>query len=138
MAFREEPFPDIGETFLHSCPICGKETEYTRVLTKKAAAEQRRKQQEQDLRKSIIEHCTAYGFQCRFIYESVIITTNLADWCFDYHMSRITLYHESTFKVNLATGDYAKSHVQFRDKKITPLEVIDFIAEHDAWRASHE
>lgn len=138
LAFREAPFPEIGESFLYVCPTCENTTEHIRVLTKKAAAELRRKQQEQDLRESITARCAEHGFQCRFLYESVIVTTNLSDWCFDYHKSRITLYHESTFKVNFATGDYAKSHVQFRDKKMTPLEVIDFIAEHDAWRISHK
>lgn len=136
LAFHEEPYPEIGERFLYVCPVCSKETEHGRVLTKKAAAELRRKQQESDLRRSIAEQCAAHGFQCRFLYESVIITTNLSDWCFDYHKSRVTLYHESTFKVNFATGDYAKSHVQFRDKKMSPTEVIDYIAEHDAWRSA--
>lgn len=36
---------------------------------------------------------------------------------FDYHRPRKTLYHESTIKVNFVTGDYAKSHKQFKSEK---------------------
>lgn len=137
LAFHEEPFPEIGEAFLFMCPICDTETEHTRVLTKKAAAELRRKQQEKDLQNAIIDQCTKFGFAYRFVYRSVIITTALSDWCFDYHQSKITLYHESTVKVNFSTMDYAKSHVQFENKKMTPFEVIEYIAKHDEWRMNN-
>lgn len=113
-------------------------TEYTRVLTKKAAAEQRKKEQEQSLRSLIVAKCNQYGFKCRFLYQSVIITTPISEWSFDYHTPRITLYHESTDKINRDTGNYAKSHLQFRDKKMTSVEVIDYIAGHDAWRVSQK
>ena len=108
----------------------------TRVLTRKAAAELRRRQAEADLRQSILDRCAEYGFQCRFLYQSVIITTPLADWCFDYHTPKKTLYHESTNKINLVTGDYAKAHVQFRDRRMSSIEVIDYIADHDLWKAA--
>lgn len=78
----------------------------------------------------------AYGFLYRFLYQSVIITTQLSDWCFDYHQSAITLYHESTIKINFETGNFAKAHVQFRNQKMSVPEVIDYIAAHDDWRAS--
>lgn len=42
-----------------------------------------------------------------------------------------TLRHESTTKINFATGDYAFTHEQFRDQKMTFEEVIDYIAAHD-------
>ena len=135
LAFCEEPFPEIGEEFFFFCASCGKETRQTRVLTKKAAAELRRMQQEEELRASITRKCEELGLHCRFLYQSVIVTTQLSDWSFDYHQSSITLYHESTTKVNFATGDYAKSHVQFSNKRMKPLEVIEYIASHDAWRA---
>ncbi|MBQ8612285.1 MAG: hypothetical protein IJ412_11350 [Oscillospiraceae bacterium] len=134
LAFKAEPYPEIGDIFLRHCPICDEETQHTRILTRKAAAELRRRQEEADLRSSIVEKSAEYGFKCRFLYQSVIITTNLADWCFDYHKSKITLYHESTIKVNFETGNYAKSHVQFANKKMAPLDVISYIANHDAWR----
>ena len=134
IAFKVEPYPEIGDVFIFACSSCGEETQHTRSLTQKAAAELRRKQQEADLRNSIVEKCSAYGFKCRFLYQSVIVTTNLADWCFDYHESRITLYHESTVKINFKTGNYAKAHVQFEKRKMKPLEVIDYIASHDAWK----
>ena len=86
------------------------------------------------MRNSIVAKCNQHGFKCRFLYQSVIIATPISDWSFDYHTSRITLYHESTEKINRETGNYAKSHVQFRNKKITPVEVIDYIVGHDAWR----
>jgi hypothetical protein len=104
------------------------------VLTRKAAAELRRQEAERQLRQSITDKCTELGFTCRFYYQSVIISTPVCDWNFDYHQPRITLYHESTVKINFQTGDYAKCHVQFKDRKIKPLEVIDYIAAHDQWR----
>ena len=135
LAFRAEPFPEIGDVFLFACASCGEETEHTRVLTKKAAAELRRRQQEEALRDSIMKQCAEHNFRCRFLHQSVIITTDLSDWCFDYHESRITLYHESTVKINFATGNYAKAHVQFASRKITPQEFIEYIAKHDARKA---
>lgn len=135
IAFDSEPYPQYGETFIKYCTKCGADTSHTRVLTKRMATELRAAEREQALRQSIVSKCSEYGFQHRFLYQSVIITTPLSDWCFDYHQSRITLYHESTIKINFAIGDYAKAHIQFHDRKITPLEVIDYIAAHDAWRA---
>lgn len=85
LIFHEEPFPEVGQEFLYHCPSCGKETYYTRSMNKKAIAELHRKQQEEDMKRSIILKCDEYGFQYRFLYQSVIITTALADWCFDYH-----------------------------------------------------
>ena len=136
LPFLKEPYPAIGEVFLFHCSFCDISTEHTRVLTKKAKAEIRRKEQEELLRSSIVERCESYGFHCRFLFQSVIVTTPLSDWCFDYHISLITLYHESTVKINRETGNYAKSHVQFRNKKMNPLEVIDYIAKHDIWKAN--
>ena len=133
-AFQREPYPEYGAVFLTRCVVCNADTEHTRVLTRKTAAEIRRREAEQQLRRSLIDKCGEYGFTCRFVYQSVIITTPLSDWCFDYHQSRITLYHESTTKINYATGDYAKAHKQFTDRKMTPLEVIEYIAAHDEWR----
>ena len=134
IAFSQEPYPELDDVFSFNCPSCNCETEYTRVLTKKAAAEQRKKEQEQSLRSLIVAKCNQYGFKCRFLYQSVIITTPISDWSFDYHTPRITLYHESTEKINRDTGNYAKSHLQFRDKKMTSVEVIDYISKHDIWR----
>ena len=137
IAFPSDPYPEIGEAFVRSCPSCSEETQMTRVLTRKAAAELRRRQAEADLRQSILDRCAEHGFQCRFLYQSVIITTPLSDWCFDYHAVKKTLYHESTTKINFATtGDYARAHVQFRDRRMTPIEVIDYIADHDLWKAA--
>lgn len=131
------PYPQFRETFLRHCAACDSDTVHTRVLTKKTASELRAAAHENALRQSIIDKCTEKGFQCRFLHQSVIVTTHLADWCFDYHEVRITLYHESTIKVNLKTGDYAKAHVQFREQKMKPLDVIEYIAAHDAWRAKY-
>lgn len=133
--FKSEPYPQYGESFSHYCTACETDTIHTRVLTKRTAAELRAAEREQALRQSIAEQCAELGFQHRFLYQSVIITTPLSDWCFDYHQSRITLYHESTIKINFATGDYAKAHTQFQNRKMTPSEVIAYIAAHDAWRA---
>lgn len=136
IAFQTEPYPQIGEVFSRFCPSCSAQTQMTRVLTRKAAAELRHRQEETDLHRSIQDRCAEYGFQYRFLYQSVIITTPLSDWCFDYHIPKKTLYHESTTKINFATGDYAKSHVQFRDQRMTPGEVIDYIADHDSRRTA--
>lgn len=136
IAFPSEPYPEIGEAFVRFCPSCSEETQMQRVLTRKAAVALRRRQAEADLRQSILDRCAEYGFQFRFLYQSVIITTLLSGWCFDYHTPKKTLYHESTTKINLTTGDCAKAHVQFRDRCMTPAEVIDYIAVHDSWRAA--
>ena len=37
----------------------------------------------------------------------------------------------------MATGNYAKAHIQFQKRKIKPLDVIEYIAAHDMWRAKH-
>ena len=136
IAFHAEPYPEIGEAFVCYCPPCSEETQMHRVLTRKAAAELRRRQAEADLRQSILDRCAEHGFQFRFLYQSVIITTPLSDWCFDYHTPKKTLCHESTTKINFTTGDYAKAHVQFRDWHMSPIEVIDCIAGHDLWKAA--
>lgn len=133
--FTAEPYPEPGEAFTCYCGTCRKNTGHIRTLNRKTMAELKRKRMEEDLRESIKEKCAEYGFRCRFLYQSVVVTTDLSDWCFDYHVSRITLYHESTVKINFTTGDYAKAHVQFKDKKLTPAEVIEYIARHDGRKA---
>ena len=79
--FENGPYPEYGDLFSFYCSSCGAETPFTRVLTRKTRAEVRRRQAEQDLRNTIVERCAFYGFSCRFLYQSVIVTTNLADWC---------------------------------------------------------
>lgn len=133
--FENPPYPEYGDMFLRPCPFCGAETRFTRSMTRKTLSELRKKQAELDLRNTIIARCEHHGFQYRFLYQSVIVTTSLSDWCFDYHRPRITLYHESTFKINFQTGDFAKAHIQFKERKMTLDEVIDYIAAHDRWRA---
>lgn len=133
--FETEPYPEYGQEFLFYCKSCNREAFFSRTLTRKTANELKKKQAESDLQQSIVERCNHYGFQYRFLYQSVIVTTPLSDWCFDYHHNKITLYHESTTKINFATGDYAKAHVQFQNRSISPVEVIDYIASHDTWRA---
>ena len=138
VAFSAEPYPEYGACFQHFCPVCETETEHSRTLTRKTATELRRKLEEQQRREEILVLCEKEGFSCRFLHQSVIITTELSDWCFDYHQSHITLYHESTTKINFSTGNYAKAHVQFRNRKITTPEVIAYIANHDRRRESRE
>jgi hypothetical protein len=138
VAFSAEPYPEYGDRFQHFCPVCETETEHSRTLTRKTATELRRKLEEQQWREEIMALCEREGFSCHFLHQSVIITTELSDWCFDYHQSRITLYHESTTKINSATGNSAKAHVQFRNRQITTPEVIAYIANHDRRRKSRE
>lgn len=138
VAFSAEPYPEYGDRFQHFCPVCETETEHRRTLTRKTATELRRKLEEQQRRDEVVALCEKEGFSCRFLHQSVIITTELSDWCFDYHQSRVTLYHESTTKINFATGNYAKAHVQFRNRKMTIPKVIDYIANHDRWRKEPE
>ena len=90
---------------------------------------------EEDLKKSISDQCARHGFTCRFLYQSVIITTPLADWCFDYHEKYKTLYHENTPNTKYLTGHYVKAHTQFKGKKMTVSAVIEYIASHEGWRA---
>lgn len=135
VTFRHEPYPEYGCDFYAHCKICGKTTKHTMVLTRKVAAVLRQKKAEQELQKAIADKCAEYGFSCRFIYQSVVISTPISGWRFDYHQSKKTLYHESTVKINFVTGNRAEMHKQFQDKKMTTLEVIDYIAGHDKWRA---
>ncbi len=131
ITFHREPYPALNESFIHYCPHCKRKCMHRRIMTKKALAEQRKQEQEAALKKSIVEECAKHGFTCRFLYESVVVTTPLADWQFDYHKDKKTLYHESTVKINFSTGDYAKAHIQFRDRKISNLEIISYVARHD-------
>ena len=123
--------PEIDQAFRVFCKNCNEETEHFLSLTKKRKVELKRIAEEAALREEIEQICRDNGFSCRFLYQSVIITTPLSDWAFDYHRTKKTLYHESTVKINFATGNYAKSHVQFREKKMTNSEVIRYIASHD-------
>lgn len=134
ICFEIELCPEYGEEFQHYCKCCENETTFTRTLTRKTSAELKRKQAEMELRQSIIDRCEFYGFQHRFLHQSVIVTTLISDWCFDYHDAKITLYHESTTKINFETGDYAKAHIQFHEKRMSPTNVIDYIASHDEWK----
>lgn len=125
--------PEPDEVISHWCKECEMETSHSYVLTRKFRAALRQKQKEEEQKQYIRNLCEGYGFTCRFLYQSVIITTPLSDWCFDYHESQITLWHESTIKVNFDTGDYAKAHCQFRKRKMTEAEVIKYISEHEKW-----
>ena len=121
-------------SFPHLCPTCSATTPHVVVLTRKAKAAIRAAQEETALRQSILDQCARLGFTARFLYESVIITTPISSWQFGYHDRFKTLRHESTYKVNLKTGDPAKTHEQFRNRKMTNEEVIEYIAEHDRRR----
>ncbi len=127
----DAPFPELGDSYPHYCDCCQKETIFIRVLTRKAQAETNRIAEEKALQESILDKCAAHGFTCRFYGESVIITTPAAKWQFDYHQKLKTLHHESTVKINFDTGDPAAMHYQFRDRKMSNADVIDYIANHD-------
>ena len=127
----EEPYPALGAVFPYLCDICGKDTGHTRVMTRKARAELRAAAEEEELRGRIRDRCAMYGFQTRPLYQSIVIISPRAEWSFDYHPAKKTLYHESSYPFNIATGDPAKAHVQFRDRKMSIEEIIDYIARHD-------
>lgn len=131
----DEPYPSIGESFFQQCNHCCEMTPHSRVLTRKAMAELRAKEEEAALRQGIVEKCELMGLTCRFVYESVIVSTPISSWQFDYHRRLKTLRHESTVKWNFKTGGPAFTHEQFRDKKMSNDEVIDYIAAHDDWKA---
>ena len=130
----DEPYPRMGDLFPRHCDYCKEDTIFTRTMTRKAQAEMNRIAEENALQESIRDRCAGYGFDCRFYLESVIVTTPVASWQFQYHEKLKTLRHESTVKINFETGDAAWSHVQFRDRKMSNDEVIDYIAKHDEWR----
>ena len=125
--------PDPDAVIVHRCKGCEAETSHSYVLTRKFRTALRQKQKEEEQRQQLRALCEGYGFACRFLFQSVIITTPLSDWCFDYHQSRVTLWHESTIKVNFTTGDAAKAHCQFRERKMTAAQVIEYISEHEKW-----
>lgn len=129
--YFDEPYPTCEDTFVRHCDHCAADVLFIRVITRKAQAEMNRFQEEQQLQEHIRQKCAEYGFTCRFYLESVIIITPVASWQFAYHKKLKTLRHESTVKVNFDTGDPAAMHYQFRNRKITIDEVIDYIAMHD-------
>ncbi len=129
--FQQEPYPNINETFICFCNTCKSNQPHNRTITKKAIAESNINKQEKLLQENIKNECKKYGFSCRFLYQSVIISTPLFDWQFDYHQSKKTLFHESTIKIDFSTGDYAKSHIQFKNKKISNADIIFYISNHE-------
>ena len=108
------------------------------VLTRKMKAKLRREAEEAELKETIQKRCILYGMSCRFYLESVIIYSPVAKWQFAYHDRLKTLWHESTVKINFETGDYAAMHNQFRNRRLTCEEVIDYIAGHDGLSATIE
>lgn len=136
--FDTEPFPILGDSFPRQCSNCGGETPFQRVATRKAQSELRAIREEQALRAAISEECRRRGFMCRFLYRSVVIQTPAAHWKFDYHTAKKTLWHESTYPVNLETGAPAARHKQFEGRKLSWREVISYIDRHDQWRGGHQ
>ena len=137
IAFLQEPYLNVGDQVLNYCKICMKETPHVRIMTHKAKAELNQKNEELIMKNAITDQCNQLGFTCRFVLQSVVISTPLADWCFDYHQPRKTLYHESTIKINFETGDYSNSHRQFVDRKMSTRQVIEYIAAHEQWKVNH-
>lgn len=133
-----ESIPQYGSVFLHYCKYCKEQTEHTLNATKKMLSKLRKTTEEEERQKSIRRYCQRYGFSCRFLYESVIITTQVSKWQFQYNKDLKTLRHESTVKINFDNGHYAKTHEQFRDRKMSCKEVIDYIAAHDKWRCEQQ
>ena len=109
-----------------------------RALTRKEKSKLRREAEEEKLKASIRKRCDLYGMFCRFYLESVIINSPVAKWQFAYHDRLKTLWHESTVKINFETGDYAAMLNQFRNRRMTCEEVIDYIARHDGLSAAIE
>lgn len=137
LLFDQEPFPILGDTFLRHCPDCGKEAPFQRIATRKARSELRAIEEERALKEAIRTECGRRGFSCEFLYQSVVIRTPVAHWKFDYHTAKKTLWHESTYRVNLETGVPAVRHKQFEGRKISWQEVISYIDRHDQWKADH-
>lgn len=108
------------------------------ILTRKMKAKLRREAEEAELKEKIRKRCILYGMSCKFYLESVIIHSPIAKWQFAYHDRLKTLWHESTVKINFETGDYAAMHNQFRNRRLTCEEVIDYIARHDGLSAADE
>ena len=127
----DEPYPECGEVFVRRCDRCGDDKPFVRVMSRKARADAVRMEEEKALQERIRRKCADCGFACRFYMESVIIETPVGSWQFAYHDRLKTLRHESTVKINFETGDPAAMHYQFRDRKMTVDEVIEYIARHD-------
>ena len=62
--FKEEPYPEYGEVFVAHCKVCDSDQNHTRVLTRKTQAELRRRQEEEDLKKSISDQCARHVDFC--------------------------------------------------------------------------
>ena len=66
------------------------------------------------------------------------IKTDLSGWRFDYHRDRFTLLHRNDASVlDELTGAVMDYHVQFADYDLTVEQVINGIADHEAWKKQH-
>lgn len=75
VTFTNYEYPQLGVQFESYCRQCEADTGFVRVPTRKALAEQKRQYEEQVIQKKIKDLCEQYGFGCRFVYQSVVITT---------------------------------------------------------------
>ena len=91
------------------------------------------------VRKERIERaCKRHGFTLTFKEPFACVGTDLSDWRFDYHRDRFTLLHRNDAPVlDELTGAVVDYHVQFADFDLTVEQVIEGIADHEAWKKEH-
>lgn len=103
------------------------------------APSQMTKELRDSIRKERIrESCVQNGFDLIFKEPFACIKTDLSGWRFDYHRDRFTLLHRNDVPVlDELTGAVMDYHVQFADYDLTVEQVINGIADHEAWKKQH-
>lgn len=130
VGFDVDFLPDINSTIERMCTKCGCEQKLRFRETRKLLAERRRMQEEQELRERITGLSEQYGFKCCFIYQHVTVTTPVGSWHFNLYGPKKKLFHESTYKVNLQTGNKAFWHLQF-ERKMSYEQLFLYISNHE-------
>ena len=115
------------------CYICHKKTSSI-IVTSPKEIDAVRKSRVYSRQRRVKRACDKYHFKFHFGEQHAFIKTELGAWFFDYLDPLVTLYHESTRKINRRTGEYSAFHVQFENKYMSIEKVIDYIASHDDYR----
>ena len=130
VGFDVDFLPDINSTVERMCSKCGCKQTLRFRETKKLRAQRRRIQEDQELRDHITQLAEQYGFKCCFIYQHVTVTTPVGSWQFNLYGSKKKLFHESSYKVNLQTGNKAFWHLQF-ERKMSLEELFLYVSNHE-------
>ena len=115
------------------CYDCKRETVHLTVNDKKQI-NQFRSSREKSRQQRVANACARYGFKHHFGEQHAFVKTPIGTWFFNYLDLNVTLFHESSKKINRRTGDYSPYHIQFENREMSIEKVISFIAQHEKYR----